>query len=38
MEEFTDQLVRLKAAIEAQDEALARESLALMKAAWNRMR
>ncbi len=38
MEEFTDQLVRLKAAIEAQDEALAREALALMKAAWNRMR
>lgn len=38
MEEFTDQLVRLKAAIAARDEALARESLALMKTVWNRMR
>lgn len=38
MEEFTDQLVRLKAAIEVRDEALAREALALLKATWNRMR
>lgn len=38
MVEFTEELVRLKAAIEKEEEPLAWEALALLKTVWNRMR